>query len=117
DRGPASTPAPAGAGGGPPGAAPPFGEHGRPAGAGGGTQRPGAAPLGPPLRRPRSGRVLGGVAAGLAQNLGAKVSAVRWAFAAFGLVGVGVVFYVWLWLTVPSGDPSRPPPALARLGP
>jgi signal transduction histidine kinase len=70
-----------------------------------------------PLRRPRQGRVFGGVAAGLAENLGVRVSAVRWAFMAFGLLGAGLVFYVWLWLTVPSADESRPPPALARLAP
>ncbi|MDR3359709.1 MAG: PspC domain-containing protein [Bifidobacteriaceae bacterium] len=69
------------------------------------------------LRRPRSGRMLGGVAAGLAQGFGVKVGPVRLAFAAFGLLGVGLALYLWLWLTVPSGDASGPPPALARLAP
>jgi phage shock protein PspC (stress-responsive transcriptional regulator) len=69
------------------------------------------------LRRPRAGRMLGGVAAGLAQAFGVKVSTARWAFVGFGVVGVGAALYLWLWLTVPSGDPAAPPPALARLAP
>jgi signal transduction histidine kinase len=69
------------------------------------------------LRRPRSGRKLGGVAAGLAENFGASVTAVRVGFVVFSLFGLGLVLYLWLWIMVPSGDTNQPPPALARLAP
>ena len=59
-----------------------------------------------PLRRPRRGRLLGGVCAGLAAHLGQPVALVRVAMAAAALMGgAGVVLYVWLWVTVPAGDP------------
>jgi signal transduction histidine kinase/phage shock protein PspC (stress-responsive transcriptional regulator) len=59
----------------------------------------------PPLVRPASGRVLAGVAAGLAAHLGFPVRLVR-----IGLVlavaagGVGAVLYLWLWALVPSAQ-------------
>jgi signal transduction histidine kinase/phage shock protein PspC (stress-responsive transcriptional regulator) len=58
-----------------------------------------------------------GVAAGLAEHLGVGTTVTRWAFVISGLLGPGLVLYVWLWLTVPSADPAAPPPALARLAP
>jgi len=59
----------------------------------------------PPLTRPRDGRVLGGVCAGLAAARGLPVGAVRVAFAAAALVaGIGVVAYVACWLIVPGED-------------
>ncbi|MDR2253338.1 MAG: PspC domain-containing protein [Bifidobacteriaceae bacterium] len=76
-----------------------------------------SATVKPPLRRPTTGRVLGGVAAGLADSWGVKRSRVRWVFAGFGVFLVGLVLYLWLWLTVPSADAAAPPPALARLAP
>lgn len=74
-----------------------------------------------PLRRPDRGRVVGGVAAGLALHLGVSVGLVRLLFvllAPFGGVGVGL--YVFWWVTVPVGDPleaaeAERPAALARL--
>ena len=59
-----------------------------------------------PLRRPERGRWFGGVALGLAAHLDWPVRRVRLLFAASSLLfGAGVVLYVFLWLTVPVGDP------------
>src|SRR5450830_918904 len=59
-----------------------------------------------PLRRPRRGRLLGGVCAGLAAHLGQPVVVVRIAMVVAAVVGgAGAVLYVWLWITVPAGDP------------
>lgn len=76
-----------------------------------------------PLRRPHRGRLVGGVCAGLAAHLGMPVALVRllmvlmvpWA-------GAGALLYVWLWVTVPVGDPleaaaQERPAALSRLAP
>ena len=76
-----------------------------------------------PLRRPRAGRRLGGVAAGLAAHLGMRVGLVRVIFVATSPVaGIGAALYVFLWLTVPAGDPraaaqQERPVAMARLAP
>jgi signal transduction histidine kinase/phage shock protein PspC (stress-responsive transcriptional regulator) len=67
-------------------------------------------PTRPPLVRPASGRVLAGVAAGLAAHLGVPVRLVR-----IGLVlavaagGIGAVLYLWLWALVPSAQAVPPP--------
>jgi signal transduction histidine kinase/phage shock protein PspC (stress-responsive transcriptional regulator) len=81
-----------------------------------------AAPFVPqrlPLRRPTHGRRVGGVAAGLAAHLGLPVGLVRFAFFLLAwLGGAGAALYVFLWVTVPVGDPAAPderPVALARL--
>jgi signal transduction histidine kinase/phage shock protein PspC (stress-responsive transcriptional regulator) len=75
-----------------------------------------------PLRRPPQGRVLGGVAAGLAAHLGLPVLVVRVAFLLLTLMaGAGAVAYVFWWVTVPSGDPRQAadttPTSLQRLAP
>jgi signal transduction histidine kinase/phage shock protein PspC (stress-responsive transcriptional regulator) len=76
-----------------------------------------------PLRRPRAGRVLGGVCAGLAAHLGVAAWQVRVAMAALALFGgAGVAVYVFWWLTVPAGDPRDAaaqvrPAAVSRLAP
>ncbi|HWV79002.1 MAG TPA: PspC domain-containing protein [Isoptericola sp.] len=75
-----------------------------------------------PLRRPPQGRVLGGVAAGLAAHLRLPVLLVRVAFLLFALAGgAGLVVYVFWWVTVPSGDPrlaaDTTPTSLQRLAP
>jgi len=60
-----------------------------------------------PLRRPARGRVVGGVCAGLAIHLGVRVVVVRWVLVALALfAGSGLVAYVFLWLTVPGGEPD-----------
>lgn len=81
------------------------------------------------LRRHTGGRLLGGVASGLAEHLDVEVLWVRLAFAVLsGVNGFGVVLYAALWVFVPpvrpDGEPvglasaarsgRRPRPALAR---
>ncbi|MCA5892578.1 PspC domain-containing protein [Isoptericola sp. NEAU-Y5] len=59
-----------------------------------------------PLRRPPQGRLLGGVAAGLAAHLGLPVVLVRICFLVLVLAGgAGGFAYVFWWVTVPAGDP------------
>lgn len=76
-----------------------------------------------PLRRPRGGRILGGVCLGIAAHLDVPVKTVRLLVLLLALVGgAGVLAYVFLWTTVPPGDPARVAadqrdPALARLAP
>ncbi|MEN5074028.1 PspC domain-containing protein [Isoptericola cucumis] len=75
-----------------------------------------------PLRRPPQGRMLGGVAAGLAAHLGIPVLVVRVAFLLLVLAGgAGLVAYVFWWVTLPSGDPraaaAAAPNSLQRLAP
>jgi signal transduction histidine kinase/phage shock protein PspC (stress-responsive transcriptional regulator) len=57
----------------------------------------------PPLRRPARGRVVAGVAAGVAAHLGLPVRAVRIGFVASAAVfGVGAFAYGLLWALVPD---------------
>lgn len=54
-----------------------------------------------PLLRPRE-CVVGGVSVALARHLGWSVESVRWLFVATTVLGgAGVLFYAWLWATVP----------------
>ena len=63
-----------------------------------------AAPY-PVMSRPQSGRVVAGVAAGLAQNLGVSVLSVRIALTALTLLGgVGAMAYAGLWIFTPALD-------------
>ncbi|QTR01442.1 ATP-binding protein [Saccharothrix algeriensis] len=62
-----------------------------------------------PVRRRRSGRVVAGVAGGVADHLGVEVFWVRAVFAALtALNGVGVVAYGLLWLFVPQRPAAEP---------
>ncbi|KGM13106.1 ATP-binding protein [Cellulomonas bogoriensis] len=76
-----------------------------------------------PLRRPRAGAWVGGVAVGLAAHLRLPVVTVRLLFLLLApFSGVGVLLYVWFWVVVPAGDPAGAaeqarPAALARLAP
>jgi len=55
----------------------------------------------PPLARPHDGRVIAGVAAGVAAHLGVSVGAVRIAFVLTSFpFGAGLVVYVFLWATM-----------------
>jgi phage shock protein PspC (stress-responsive transcriptional regulator) len=79
------------------------------------------APAGPGARRmtrPRSGRVVGGVAAGIAQHLRLDVTLVRVLVVLVTVVtsGLGVLAYVLLWVLVPSDDDPGLPPDEARAG-
>ena len=105
----------------PPVTAPVFGSGHRPGWStadGAGSARPPA----PPVRRlrrsgracvgPSQGRVLAGVAAGLAEHLDLPVRAIRIAFVVASIVtgGAGVVAYVLLWALTPqqTADPAAP---------
>lgn len=66
----------------------------------------------PRLRRPRDGRLVAGVCAGLAAQLSVPVNAVRATFVLLALLGgLGVVLYAALWIATPVGEPdlARPP--------
>ena len=54
------------------------------------------------LVRPRSGKVLAGVCAALADRFGLSRALVRVAFVLFGLFGVGEVVYIILWILIPK---------------
>lgn len=57
----------------------------------------------PPLRRPLTERMLAGVAAGLADFLGADVTIVRIIFAVLTVIGgAGVPIYLACWLLIPA---------------
>jgi phage shock protein PspC (stress-responsive transcriptional regulator) len=61
-----------------------------------------------PLYRPLQGRMLAGVAAGIAQYLGVDVTVVRIVLAALTFVGgAGVPVYVAGWLLIPDEGASQ----------
>ena len=66
---------------------------------------PGAPPR-PPLARPRTGRLLAGVAAGTAAHLRQDPLVVRVGFVVLATTGIGVVAYGLLWLTMPVVQPG-----------
>jgi phage shock protein PspC (stress-responsive transcriptional regulator) len=67
-----------------------------------------ALPARPPLVRPRSGRMLAGVAAGTAAHLRADPLVVRVGLVALAVTGIGVVVYGLLWLFMPLSDSELP---------
>jgi signal transduction histidine kinase len=67
--------------------------------------------------RPRSGRMLAGVAAGTAAHLRQDPQLVRVAFAVFAFTGIGVFAYGLLWLTMPVAEPGADPEPVTRTGP
>ncbi len=54
------------------------------------------------LVRPRSGKRLAGVCAALADRFGLSRALVRVGFVVFGLVGVGELVYIGLWIVIPK---------------
>ncbi len=54
------------------------------------------------LVRPRSGKVLAGVCAALADRFGLSRGLVRFGFVLFGLFGVGELAYILLWILIPK---------------
>ena len=62
----------------------------------------------PPLVRPRSGRMLAGVAAGTAAHLRTDPMVVRVGLVALAVTGIGVVVYGLLWLFMPLSDAEAP---------
>ena len=66
------------------------------------------------LRRPRTGRVIGGVCAALARRFGWNVTVVRvLTLASLLLPGPQVIAYVIAWIVIPG----EPEPATAPAGP
>jgi len=63
----------------------------------------------PPLVRPRTGRLLAGVATGTARHLRLDPIAVRVVFVALAVTGIGVVAYALLWLTMPAAGEDGVP--------
>lgn len=54
------------------------------------------------LVRPRNGKLIAGVCAALAARFGLPKSLVRLGFVVFGLVGVGELVYIALWIVIPK---------------
>jgi phage shock protein C len=53
------------------------------------------------LVRPRDGKWIAGVCAGLADRFGLSRGLVRLVFVIFGLVGAGELAYIILWILIP----------------
>lgn len=56
------------------------------------------------LTRPRRGKWLGGVCAGIAGRFGLPKGLVRFAFVLFGLFGIGELVYIILWILIPRAE-------------
>ena len=56
------------------------------------------------LVRPRRGKIIAGVCAGLADRFGVSRGLVRLAFIVFGVVGAGEIAYIIAWIVMPKGD-------------
>ena len=54
------------------------------------------------LVRPRNGKIIAGVCAGLADRFGIPRTLVRLGFVLFGLFGVGEIVYIVLWIIMPK---------------
>ena len=54
------------------------------------------------LVRPRQGRVIAGVCAGLAARFGISVTLIRVVFVIFALTSVGELVYLLLWVVIPK---------------
>ncbi|MFF0903346.1 UNVERIFIED_CONTAM: PspC domain-containing protein [Kocuria sp. CPCC 205316] len=56
------------------------------------------------LVRPRNGKLIAGVCAALANRFGLPKFLLRLGFVIFGLVGVGELVYIALWIIIPKED-------------
>jgi phage shock protein C len=54
------------------------------------------------LVRPRNGKLIAGVCAALAARFGLPKFLLRLGFIIFGLVGVGELVYIALWIIIPK---------------
>jgi phage shock protein C len=54
------------------------------------------------LVRPRQGKIIAGVCAGLAMRFGISVTLIRVAFVVFAVTGVGELVYLILWVVMPK---------------
>jgi signal transduction histidine kinase/phage shock protein PspC (stress-responsive transcriptional regulator) len=70
----------------------------------------------PPLARPRSGRVLAGVARGTAAHLRLDPMIVRVVFVGVSLTGIGVAAYALLWLLMPVAGTTDDAPEPGVVG-
>lgn len=59
------------------------------------------------LMRARKGRMIGGVAAGLAQSSGLDVTVVRICIGAAMFSGLGIAAYILMWIVLPEESPKR----------
>lgn len=68
-----------------------------------------AAPY-PAMVRPQQGKMVAGVASGVAENLGVDILWVRLALAGLALVsGVGLILYAGLWICTPARQDAQAP--------
>jgi phage shock protein PspC (stress-responsive transcriptional regulator) len=65
------------------------------------------------LYRSRTDRIVGGVAAGLAQYFDVDPTLLRLAFVILAFAGFGVLGYLILWLVVPVRPEGEPEPAIS----
>ena len=56
------------------------------------------------LARPRQGKIIAGVCAGLAERFGVSRGLVRLGFVIFGIVGAGEIAYIVGWILMPKDD-------------
>ena len=59
------------------------------------------------LKRPRHGRLIAGVCAGIARHLGWSAARVRLVYVGFSIISVafpGIIVYLVLWLLMPNDD-------------
>ncbi|MGB3184477.1 MAG: PspC domain-containing protein [Ornithinimicrobium sp.] len=74
-------------------------------------------PSRPPLARPVRGRVIAGVAAGLAEHLGLRLGLVRVVLVLLvGVSGAGIAVYVFFWGLLPEADGSGAAPTANTRG-
>lgn len=72
------------------------------------SRAPAPPPARAPLARPGQGRIVAGVAAGLAEHLQFSVRVLRWGFVLLTPVsGVGILAYLALWILMPRAESVR----------
>ena len=54
------------------------------------------------LERPRNGKIIAGVCAALSARFGVPKFLVRLGFVIFGVVGIGELVYIALWIMIPK---------------
>ncbi len=54
------------------------------------------------LVRPRQGKIIAGVCAGLATRFGLSVTLIRVVFVIFAVTGAGELVYLLLWVLIPK---------------
>ncbi|WP_131682046.1 PspC domain-containing protein [Pseudarthrobacter sp. YALA5] len=54
------------------------------------------------LERPRNGKIIAGVCAALSARFGIPKFLVRLGFVIFGVVGIGELVYIALWIMIPK---------------